>query len=115
MAGTKEKATNRAAGQAAGWWHLKFVALLFLGWVVVCGAVVGVAGEPERFATNISSLIDPVKLVCCITSRFINISLLCQYLARPAQLVQNHLAFGAPLIPLGFEVSVRQVFPNRGY
>jgi len=62
MAGTKEKATNRAAGQAAGWWHLKFVALLFLGWVVVCGAVVGVAGEPERFATNISSLIDPAKL-----------------------------------------------------
>ncbi|MGO8929773.1 MAG: hypothetical protein ACLQU3_23145 [Limisphaerales bacterium] len=41
---------------------MKRVAQLLLGWLVVGAAVAGCTGDVERFAINISSLVDPAKL-----------------------------------------------------
>lgn len=41
---------------------MKRVAQLLLGWVVVGAVVAGWAGDVERFASNLSSLVDPAKL-----------------------------------------------------
>ena len=62
MTATKKNATGRGAGQAGEWWGVKRVAQLLLGWVVVCGALAGVTSDVERFAIDISSLVDPAKL-----------------------------------------------------
>jgi hypothetical protein len=49
-------------GRVGGWWRVKRLAQLLLGWVVVGVAVAGLAGDLESFAINISSLVDPAKL-----------------------------------------------------
>lgn len=58
---TKNAAASTLRG-ACGWWKVKRVAQLLLGWVIVCGAVAVLAGDLDRFATDISSLVDPAKL-----------------------------------------------------
>jgi hypothetical protein len=60
------KRTKNAAavthGRVGGWWRVKRVAQLLLGWIVIGGTVAGLAGDLERFAIDISSLVDPAKL-----------------------------------------------------
>jgi hypothetical protein len=51
-----------ALKRLTGWWRVKRVAQLLLGWVLLGGAVTGLAGDVDRFAVNISSLVDPAKL-----------------------------------------------------
>ena len=51
-----------ALKRLTGWWRVKRVAQLLLGWVLLGGAVTGLAGNVDRFAVNISSLVDPAKL-----------------------------------------------------
>ena len=62
MAKQKKNAAAVALGWLGRWWGVKRVAQLLLGWLVVGGAVAGLAGDVERFANNISSLVDPAKL-----------------------------------------------------
>lgn len=58
----KKNAAAATPRPLTGWWCVKRVAQLLLGWVIVGGAVTGLAGDVERFAINISSLVDPAKL-----------------------------------------------------
>jgi hypothetical protein len=51
-----------ALKRLTGWWRVKRVAQLLLGWVLLGGAVTGLAVDAERFAINLSSLVDPAKL-----------------------------------------------------
>ena len=62
MAATKNNAAAVALSRMGGCWGVKRMAQLLLGCVVVGGALAGLAGEVERFAINISSLVDPAKL-----------------------------------------------------
>jgi hypothetical protein len=56
------KAAAATLGRVGDWRSVKRVVQLLLGWVVVGGAVACLAGNFDRFATDISSLIDPAKL-----------------------------------------------------
>jgi len=62
MAKRRNNAAAVALGRLGGWRGAKRIAQLLLGWVLVGGAVAGLAGDVERFAINISSLVDPAKL-----------------------------------------------------
>ena len=63
MAKQNQDAAAVALGRLGGWWGLKRIVRLLLGWVIVGAAAAGLAGDVERFAINISSLVDPAKLV----------------------------------------------------
>ena len=58
----KNNAAVGALRRLTGWRCVQHVAQLLLAWVIVGGAVAGLAGDVERFAVNISSLVDPAKL-----------------------------------------------------
>jgi len=62
MAATTKNWAAVALGRVGQWWRVKRIAQLLLGCVVVGGALASLAGEVERFAINISSLVDPAKL-----------------------------------------------------
>ena len=51
-----------ALKRLTGWWPVKRVAQLLLGWILLGGAATGLAADSERFAVNVSSLVDPAKL-----------------------------------------------------
>src|ERR1035441_10169060 len=62
-----ESAMAKMTKDAVGWRlgglrDMKRVAQLFLGWLLVGGALAGMAGDVESYATRISSLVDPAKL-----------------------------------------------------
>jgi len=62
MAKRKKNAAAVALVRLGGWWGMKRVAQLLLGWLVIGAAQASLAGDVERFAINISSLVDPAKL-----------------------------------------------------
>ena len=62
MAKRKKNTAAVALGRLGGWWGVKRVAQLVLGWLVVGGALAGVAGDVESYANRISSLVAPAKL-----------------------------------------------------
>jgi hypothetical protein len=62
MAKRRRNAAAVALGRLGGWCGVKRIAQLLLGWVVISSALVGCAGDVERFAHNLSSLVDPAKL-----------------------------------------------------
>jgi hypothetical protein len=62
MAKRTKDAAALTLGRVCGWWRVKRVAQLLLGWVAVGGTVAVLAGDLERLAIDISSLVDPAKL-----------------------------------------------------